>query len=54
MITSTHNPRIQCVRKLQEQPGFRQSESVFVVEGVRLVESLRAGWQPLWCSTPQT
>jgi RNA methyltransferase, TrmH family len=47
MITSTHNPRIQWVRKLQEQPSFRQSEGLFVIEGVRLVEeALRAGWQP--------
>jgi TrmH family RNA methyltransferase len=47
MITSTHNPRIQWVRKLQEQPSFRQSESLFVIEGVRQVEeALQAGWQP--------
>jgi RNA methyltransferase, TrmH family len=47
MITSTHNPRIQWVRKLQEQPGFRQSEGLFVIEGVRLVEEvLQSGWQP--------
>jgi RNA methyltransferase, TrmH family len=47
MITSTHNPRIQWVHKLQGQPRFHQSEGVFVVEGVRLAEeALRAGWQP--------
>jgi RNA methyltransferase, TrmH family len=47
MITSTHNPRIQWVRKLQEHPPLRQSEGVFVIEGVRLVEeAVRAGWQP--------
>jgi TrmH family RNA methyltransferase len=47
MITSTHNPRIQWVRKLQAQPRFRQGEGVFVIEGVRLVEeALQSGWQP--------
>lgn len=47
MITSTHNPRIQWVRKLQEQVRLRAGEGVFVVEGVRLVEeAVQAGWQP--------
>ncbi len=47
VITSTHNPRIQWVRKLEEQSPLRQSEGVFVIEGVRLVEeAVRAGWQP--------
>jgi TrmH family RNA methyltransferase len=47
MITSTHNPRIQWVRKLQGQPRFRSTEGVFIVEGVRLVEeAVQAGWQP--------
>lgn len=46
MITSTHNPRIQWIRKLQAQPHQRLSEGVFVLEGVRLVEeALQAGWQ---------
>ena len=49
MITSSHNPRIQWVRRLQRQPHQRQSEGVFIVEGVRLVEeALLAGWQPDW------
>jgi len=47
MITSTHNPRIQWVRKLQDQPGVRRESGAFVVEGVRLVEeALQAGWTP--------
>lgn len=47
MITSTHNPTVQWVRKLQQQARLRASEGVFVIEGVRLVEdALQAGWQP--------
>jgi RNA methyltransferase, TrmH family len=47
LITSTHNPRIQWVRKLQAQSRLRTEEGVFVVEGVRLVEeALQLGWQP--------
>ncbi|MCU0486169.1 MAG: RNA methyltransferase [Anaerolineales bacterium] len=46
MITSVQNPKIQWVRKLQNQPRLRREEAVFVVEGVRLVEeALAAGWQ---------
>lgn len=46
MITSVQNPKIQWVRKLQSQARQRRDESVFVVEGVRLVEeALAAGWQ---------
>lgn len=45
MITSVQNPKIQWVRKLQSQARQRRAESVFVVEGVRLVEeALAAGW----------
>jgi TrmH family RNA methyltransferase len=45
MITSTHNPRVQAVRKLQAQAKERRKGQSFVVEGVRLVEeALQAGW----------
>jgi len=45
MITSTHNPKIQWLRKLQSQSRFRRQEGAFVVEGVRLAEeALGAGW----------
>ncbi len=45
MITSTRNPRIQWVRKLQTKPSYRGAEGVFVVEGVRLVEeALNTNW----------
>jgi TrmH family RNA methyltransferase len=45
MITSTHNPKIQWLRKLQSQAKVRRAEGVFVVEGVRLAEeALHAGW----------
>ena len=47
MLTSTKNPRIQRIRKLQSSARTRRKEAVFVVEGVRLVEeALMAGWQP--------
>ena len=38
MITSTSNNRIKLVRALQSRNHTRKSESVFVAEGVRLVE----------------
>jgi TrmH family RNA methyltransferase len=44
VITSTHNPKIQLVRKLQAHARARREESTFVVEGVRLAEdALQAG-----------
>jgi TrmH family RNA methyltransferase len=47
MLTSTKNPRIQKIRRLQSSARTRRKESLFVVEGVRLVEeALVAGWQP--------
>ena len=46
MITSTHNPKVQWVRKLQSQPRQRRESGAFVVEGVRLAEeALSAGWE---------
>jgi TrmH family RNA methyltransferase len=52
MITSTHNPKIQSVRRLLSQPKARREARAFVVEGVRLTEeALQAGWafqQVLW------
>lgn len=45
MITSTHNPKIQSIRKLQAQSQARREEQLFVAEGVRLCEeALAAGW----------
>lgn len=38
MITSTKNPKVQWVRRLQRKGKQRQAEGVFVLEGVRLVE----------------
>ena len=38
MLTSTKNPRIQQIRKLQSNARYRRTENLFVVEGVRLVE----------------
>jgi len=47
MLTSTKNPRIQHIRKLQNSSRFRRKEKRFVVEGIRLVEeALNAAWQP--------
>ena len=45
LITSRKNPRIQLIKKLLSSASFRQSEGVFIVEGVRLVEeALASGW----------
>jgi TrmH family RNA methyltransferase len=47
MLTSTKNPRIQHIRKLQSSARTRRKEGSFVAEGVRLVEeALTAGWRP--------
>lgn len=47
MLTSTKNPRIQRIRKLQNSVQTRRKESLFVVEGVRLVEEVaKANWKP--------
>ena len=45
MITSTQNPRIQWVRRLQGKSKHRQVENAFVIEGVRLIEEAQsANW----------
>ena len=47
MLTSTKNPRIQHIRKLQSSSRTRRDEKLFIVEGIRLAEeALIAGWQP--------
>ena len=47
MLTSTKNPRIQRIRKLQNNVQTRRKEALFVVEGVRLVEEVvNANWKP--------
>ena len=47
MLTSTKNPRIILIRKLQINGRLRRKEGLFVVEGVRLLEeALCAGWKP--------
>jgi TrmH family RNA methyltransferase len=47
MLTSTKNPRIQHIRKLQNSRVLRYKEGLFVVEGVRLVEeAFQAGKRP--------
>ena len=47
MLTSTKNPRIQRIRKLQNSVQTRRKEAFFVVEGVRLVEEVvKAKWKP--------
>jgi TrmH family RNA methyltransferase len=45
MITSTHNPKLQLIRRLLSQPKARQEARAFVAEGVRLVEE---AWQAEW------
>jgi TrmH family RNA methyltransferase len=47
VITSTTNPKIKFVRALQAKRADRESEGLFVVEGVRLVEeALQAAAKP--------
>jgi len=47
ILTSTKNPHIQRIRKLQSSARARRKEESFVVEGVRLAEeALTSGWQP--------
>lgn len=46
MINSDKNQKIQLIRSLIDQPKERKKTSLFVVEGVRLVEDVyRAGWE---------
>ncbi len=48
MITSTRNPTVQHIRRLQSQSKFRREAGQFVLEGRRLVaEALAAGQRPL-------
>ena len=47
MLTSTKNPRIIHIRKLQNNARLRRRERAFIAEGVRLVEeAFKAGWYP--------
>lgn len=41
MITSTANPRVQWVRRLQRKASARKAEGLFVVEGLRLADEAR-------------
>ena len=46
MITSTKNPKIQRIRRLQSKAKGRKAENEFVIEGVRLIEEAHvAGWE---------
>jgi TrmH family RNA methyltransferase len=46
MISSSQNPKVQWVRRLQSKPRERKTERVFVVEGVRLLEEVQqSSWQ---------
>ena len=46
MITSTKNPKVQRIRRLQRKGKERQTEGVFVLEGVRLVEeAIASDWE---------
>jgi TrmH family RNA methyltransferase len=46
MISSTKNPKVQWIRRLQKKGKERQAERAFVVEGVRLLEEvLQSHWQ---------
>lgn len=46
MISSTKNPKVQWIRRLQRKGTARQSEGLFVVEGVRLTEeTFKSSWK---------
>jgi TrmH family RNA methyltransferase len=46
MITSTNNPKVKWVHKLQSHSKARRSEEAFVLEGVRLTEEgVKSGWE---------
>ena len=48
MLTSTKNPQIIRIRKLQNNIRTRKEEGLFVIEGVRLMEeALNSGWKPV-------
>ncbi len=47
MLTSTKNPRVIHIRKLQSSARLRRQEGLYVVEGVRLVEeAFNNGFHP--------
>ncbi len=46
MITSTSNPRVQWVRTLQNKRRVRQRESLFIIEGARLVNEVISSRSP--------
>ena len=46
MITSTSNPRVQWVRSLQNKRRARQRESLFIIEGTRLVNEAISSHSP--------
>jgi TrmH family RNA methyltransferase len=46
MISSTKNPKVQWIRRLQRKGKERQAEGAFVVEGVRLLEeAFKSHWK---------
>ncbi len=48
MLTSTKNPRIQHIRRLQSSARLRRSDQLFIIEGIRLAEEvLLAGFNPV-------
>ena len=46
MITSTSNPRVQWVRKLQNKRRARMRESLFIIEGARLANEAVSSRSP--------
>lgn len=41
MISSTKNPKVQWVRRLQSKPKERHAEQAFAIEGVRMLEEVQ-------------
>lgn len=47
MITSTNNPRVKLLRRLQNRRGTRENEGVFIIEGTRLISEAISAQVPI-------
>ncbi len=47
MITSTDNPRVKLLRRLQNRRGTREKEGVFIIEGTRLISEAISAQAPI-------
>jgi TrmH family RNA methyltransferase len=47
MITSSNNPRVKLLRRLQNHRGAREKEGVFIIEGTRLIREAISAQAPI-------